>query len=449
MTRLAIVGSGYVGLVTGACLATTGVDVVCVDLDPGRVADIEAGVAPFHEPGLDALLARVAGHGLSATTDLAAAVRGADLIMLAVGTPSVDGAIDLTQVRDAADRIGRSLGSAADHPVVVVKSTVVPGTTRDVITPILEAASGRSAGHDFGVAVNPEFLTEGTAVDDFLHPDRIVIGADDAGSGGRVAALYGSFTDVPIIAVNTATAEMIKYASNTLLATLISFSNELADLGAAIGGVDTVEVMRGVHASRYLTASGDGNATGIGPPAPIASFLGAGTGYGGSCLPKDTAALIARGAELGRPMRVLRAVEAVNRERPEELVALVARAVESLAGARIAVLGLSFKPDTDDVRESPAFPVIRRLVERGASVVAHDPVAIEPARRLLAELPIGFEPDLAAALAEVDAAVIVTRWAEYERVPELIRTRRPPIPVIDGRRMLDPDSVERYSGIGR
>jgi UDPglucose 6-dehydrogenase/GDP-mannose 6-dehydrogenase len=444
VTRLAIVGAGYVGLVTGACLAEVGIDVVCVDLDPARVAGIVDGRAPFHEPGLDELLGRVAGQGLSATTDLAEAMAGADVVMLAVGTPSRDGAIDLTQVREAARLVGGLLDVAAPYPVVVIKSTVVPGTTRDVVTPVLEAASGRIAGRGFGVGVNPEFLTEGTAVLDFASPDRIVVGADDARSGDVIASLYGAFPGVPVIRVNTATAEMIKYASNTLLATLISFTNELANLGSAVGGVDTVEVMRGVHASRYLTvaASDDPRA------APITSFLHAGTGYGGSCLPKDTQALIARGAELGQPMPLLRAVEAVNHGQAEALVRLTEGAVGALAGARIAVLGLSFKPDTDDVRESPAFPVIRGLLERGATVVAHDPVAIEPARRVLGDAPVTYEPDLATAVSAADAVVIVTRWTDYEQVPALIDERSPAVPVIDGRRMLDVDSVERYSGIG-
>lgn len=444
--RLAIVGAGYVGLVTGACLARTGVEVVCVDLDPDRVAAIANGKSPFHEPGLDGLLARTAGHGLTATTDLAAAVQGADLVMLAVGTPSRDGAIDLTQIRKAARLVGELLHTAAAYPVVVVKSTVVPGTTRDVISPILEGASGKTAGRDFGVGVNPEFLTEGTAVDDFAQPDRIVVGADDERSGAIIATLYAAFPGVPMVHVNSATAEMIKYASNTLLATLISFSNELANLGAAVGGVDTVDVMRGVHTSRYLTTVVDDGST---AKAAITSFLGAGTGYGGSCLPKDTQALIARGAELGQPMRLLRAVEAVNRDQAGELVALVGRALGSLVGSRIAVLGLSFKPDTDDVRESPAFRIIPALIEQGASIIAHDPVAIEPARRALGDLPVRYEPDLAAALADADAAVIVTRWRHYERVPALIADRRPAVPIIDGRRMLDPQSVQRYSGIGR
>lgn len=445
MTRLAIVGAGYVGLVTGACLAEHGIEVVCVDLARERVAAINTGHAPFHEPGLDGLLGRTAGRGLTATTDPAAAIRGANVVMLAVGTPSRDGAIDLTQVREASRLVGATLATAASYPVVVVKSTVVPGTTRDVVTPILEAASGWTAGREFGVGVNPEFLTEGTAIDDFAHPDRIVVGAEDERSGDIVASLYAAFPGVPLIRVNTATAEMIKYASNTLLATLISFTNELANLGAAIGDVDTVEVMRGVHSSRYLTTLVDGTP----PRAAISSFLGAGTGYGGSCLPKDTQALIARGTELGQPMRVLRAVEAVNQSQADELVGLVADAVGDLDGARITVLGLAFKPDTDDVRESPAFRVIPALIERGAIVTAHDPVAIEPARRVLGEAAVRYEADLGTALDGAEAAVIVTRWSEYEAVPRLIAGRSPAVALVDGRRMLAPDSVERYSGIGR
>ena len=245
MTRLAIIGAGYVGLVTGACLAERGIEVVCVDLDPIRVDDINHGRAPFHEPGLDALLTRTAGHGLAATTDVTEAVRGADVIMLAVGTPSRDGRIDLGQIREAGRLVGELLHTAAAFPVVVVKSTVVPGTTRDVVIPVLEAASGKVAGRDFGVGVNPEFLSEGRAIEDFAKPDRVVVGAEDPRSSDIIASLYAAFPDVPMIRVNTATAEMIKYASNTLLSTLVSFTNEIANLGTAVGGVDTVEVMRG------------------------------------------------------------------------------------------------------------------------------------------------------------------------------------------------------------
>jgi UDPglucose 6-dehydrogenase len=442
--RVVIVGSGYVGLVTGACLASRGVDVVCVDLDPTRVAEIEAGRAPFHEPGLNDLLASAASR-LSATTSLEDAATGADVLMIAVGTPSRAGQIDLTMVNTASEAIGGVIGRAAAFPVVVVKSTVVPGTTRDVVMPILERASGRKAGQDFGVAVNPEFLTEGTAVADFLHPDRVVVGAEDARSSEIVAALYAGF-DVPIIQTNTATAEMIKYASNTLLSTLISLSNEIANLGSAVGGVDVADVMRGVHESRYLTLD-DGK--GERRTAPIAAFLKAGSGYGGSCLPKDTQALTGLGRLLGRPMPLLEAVETVNAAQPGVLVDLIERELGGVAGARIGVLGLAFKPDTDDVRASPAFPVIRAICARGATVAAHDPAAIEPARKDLADLPIRYEPDLKRLVGDVDALVLITSWADYELLPELLADMPTPPVVVDGRRLLAPDSVPRYAGIGR
>jgi UDPglucose 6-dehydrogenase len=443
--RVTVVGTGYVGLVSGASLAATGLDVWCVDQDPARVEAVRRGDAPFHEPSLDELLRRTLGRGLSVTTDLAEALQGATVVLVAVGTPTRDGQIDLSQVADACRQIGALLDLAGDFPVVVIKSTVVPGTTRSVVRPLLEEASGRAAGRDFGVAVNPEFLTEGTAVADFMEPDRIVIGADDQESGDIVAAMYRAFPETPLIVTNTATAEMIKYASNTLLATMISFSNEIANLGAAVGGIDVEEVMDGVHASRYLTDRG-------GPEpwtAPLAAFLRAGCGYGGSCLPKDTRALIALGESVGEPMPVLRAVQGTNDRQPARLVDLVERHVGSLAGARVAVLGLAFKPDTDDVRESPAFPVIHGLLERGAIVVAHDPVVAARTGEVLAGLPVRLAESLEAALVDVDAAVIVTRWAAYRDVPRLLADRDPQPAVVDGRRMLDPGSVRRYAGIGR
>lgn len=439
--RIAILGAGYVGLVTGACLATTGADVTCADTNAARTQAIMRMEAPFHELGLDQLLRRTVGAGLRATTDLEEAVRRADVVMIAVGTPTSEGRIDLTQVRDACQQIGPLLKLASDYPVVVVKSTVVPGTTDGIIVPLLEEASGLRVGRDFAVAVNPEFLTEGTAVDDFLRPDRIVIGALDDRAAGIVADLYRGLTGVRHVVTNPATAEMIKYASNTLLATLISFSNEIADLGAAVGGVDVEDVMRGVHSSRYLSLP-DGR------PAPIVEFLRAGCGYGGSCLPKDTRALVALGEDLGRPMMLLRAVDEVNRERPGVLVDIVERATEGLAGRRVAVLGLAFKPGTDDVRESPAFAVIDGLLARGARIVAHDPVAIDATRRTLGAVAVTYEPDLASALADVDAAVIVTSWPEYAGVPELLAAMpRPPV-IVDGRRMLDRGSVPHYEGVG-
>jgi UDPglucose 6-dehydrogenase len=442
--KVSIVGAGYVGLVSGACLADRGHSVVCIDSDAAKVAAIRRGEAPFWEPGLPDLLSHCVGRGLDATSDLASAVRDSDLTLIAVGTPFDGKSIDLSFVIGAAEQIGRALRTKRGRHTVVVKSTVVPGTTSNVVLPVLERESGRKAGRELGVGVNPEFLTEGEAVRDFLCPDRIVLGGHDADTLRALEELYASFVGVPVICTTPSTAELIKYASNALLAAMISFSNELANLATALGGVDIADVMRGVHASRYLTLE-DG-ASGL---APISSFLWAGCGFGGSCLPKDVAALRAHGEALGVPMRMLDAVLRVNEEQPARLVALLDKHFPSLRGVRVAVLGLAFKPNTDDVRHSPALPLIVELARRGADVVAWDPKAIEPSRRALAGTAVRFADSLAAALADADAAILVTRWADFEAVPELIRGRRPAVVLVDGRRMIDPAAVDTYEGIGR
>jgi UDPglucose 6-dehydrogenase/GDP-mannose 6-dehydrogenase len=442
--RVSVVGTGYVGLVTGVCLAEKGHDVVCVDVDAEKVACVNRGEAPIFERDLPALLARNAGRRLRATTDLAAAVRESEITLIAVGTPFDGVAIDLRFIEAVAREVGAALREKPAFHVVVVKSTVVPGTTDGVVRPILEAASGKRAGIDFGVGMNPEFLTEGEAVGDFLAPDRIVIGGGDARTLDAQAQLYACFPDVPLLRCNNATAEMIKYASNALLATLISFSNEVANLGAAIGGIDTVDVSRGLETSRYLAlpAGGDGRRV-----APIHSFLLAGCGFGGSCLPKDVAALAAEGRRRGVAMDLLDAVLRINSAQPAQVLRLVEKHFPDLRGVRVAVLGLAFRPDTDDLRESPAIPILAGLRARGARVSAFDPVAADAARaRFGDDLPL--HASLQDALARCDVAVLVTRWKEFEAIPDLIAGIDPQPLFVDGRRMLPPQRFERYEGIG-
>ncbi len=443
--RVSIIGAGYVGIVTGACLAEKGHSVVCVEVDASKVERIRRGEPPIHEDGLAELLRRHTGTTFRATTSLEEAVNDTDITLIAVGTPFDGKAIDLAFVLGAARQIGAVLAKKSKRHVVVVKSTVVPGTTDGPVREALEAASGKRAGEGFGLGTNPEFLTEGTAVADFMHPDRIVIGGIDASTLDALAQLYAGFHDVPVVRTNNSTAEMIKYASNSLLATMISFSNEIADLCSAIGGIDARDVMTGVHESAYL------NTTAQGQPrtrAPIASFLEAGCGFGGSCLPKDVSALVAHGTTHGVDMRVLRSVLDVNRERPGRVLESIKRQVPSLEGKAVAVLGLAFKPDTDDVRESPAFPIIERLLTAGATVTAYDPVATEPARRALAGKPVRYAESLQQALADADVVVLVTRWREFAAVPELLRKHKRAPLVFDGRRMLDKNAIDRYDGIG-
>jgi len=441
--RVAVVGTGYVGIVSAVGLAELGHVVTCIDIDEGKVAALNRGEPPVFERGLEPLLRRNLGTRLHATTDLAAAVQASELTLICVGTPSrPDGSIDVSYVQQAAEQIGRALAATDGFHAVVVKSTVVPGTSDRVVRPACERASGKQAGVDFGIGVNPEFLTEGQAVDDFMAPDRIVIGGDDR-TVAVLRDLYAGFEGVPVVQTNAPTAEMIKYASNAMLATAISFSNDLANLGSAIGGIDATEVMRGVHLSRYLTTR---LADGTSVTAPLSSFYEAGCGYGGSCLPKDVAALAARGREAGSPLTLLEAVAAINDGQPARLVGLLSRELGPLAGRRITVLGLAFKPDTDDVRSSPAFPVLRLLREAGAEVTAHDPVVRPEALNGLGE--ITYVADLADAVKQADAVVLVTRWDQYRRLPELIGELDPPPLLVDGRRMLDKTSVPAYTGIG-
>jgi UDPglucose 6-dehydrogenase/GDP-mannose 6-dehydrogenase len=441
--RVSIVGTGYVGLVSGVGLAEIGHQVTCVDVDPAKVEMIRSAKAPIHEPGLDELLARTSGTSLHATTDLRAAVLDSDLTMIAVGTPFDGERIDLSSIEAAAEQVGQALADKGSYHVVVVKSTVVPGTTRTVVLPILEKASGKSAGAGFGVGMNPEFLAEGSAVADFMAPDRIVFGGIDIRSQDALADLYAPFTGADTMRTDTDTAEMIKYAANSLLATLISFSNEVGNLCADVG-VDVVDALAGVHLDKRLSPIlGDGQRIRPG----LLAFLAAGCGFGGSCFPKDVKAFVAYGRSQGHPMPILDAVISTNRSQPERMLELLRRQVPELAGARIAVLGLAFKPDTDDIRESPSIPVARALVEAGAQVAAYDPEATENARAVLGD-SITYAGSLAEALDGAAAAVLMTRWAEFRALPELIAERGLDLAVIDGRRLLDKHSVPRYEGIG-
>jgi UDPglucose 6-dehydrogenase/GDP-mannose 6-dehydrogenase len=441
--KVSIIGTGYVGLVTGACLAEKGHRVTCVDIDPERVAALNRAQSPIFEAGLQELLRKHVGQRISATTDLPAAVLDSELTLIAVGTPFNGTEIDLTAVLSAARQIGAALARTQAYHLVVVKSTVVPGTTDRQVLPALQESSGKRAGVDFGVGMNPEFLSEGEAVNDFLVPDRIVLGGIDERSIAALEKLYEPFDgSVPRLRTNTATAEMIKYASNALLATLVSFSNELANAGAAIGGVDTVEVMRGVHLSQYFRGR-----TAEGLP-PITSFLKAGCGFGGSCLPKDVNALIAHGRAAGVPMPVLESVIRVNEAQPRKTVELLKKHWSDLRGVKLAVLGLSFKPETSDVRESPAFPILRELLQLGALVKAYDPVAMEEARKAFPDARVEYAESLTAAIDGVDAVIVVTPWEEFRRLPTLLNGRQTTTVFVDPRRAFDKHSMKNYEGVG-
>ena len=441
--RVSIVGTGYVGLVSGVGLASVGHDVTCVDVDQQKVDLINAGRAPIHEVGLEALLAQHIGKNLRATCDLEHAVLSTEFTLIAVGTPFEGDSIGLHYIKAAANQIGAVLATKPGYHVVVVKSTVTPGTTDSVVLPILEQASGKRAGLDFGVGMNPEFLREGDALHDFMHPDRIVLGGIDERTHDSLACLYARFASADIVRTSPRTAEMIKYAANSLLATLISFSNEIANLSAAIG-VDALDVMRGVHLDKRLAPIlPDGTRVW---PGSI-SYLEGGCGFGGSCFPKDVKALIAFGRDHGNPMQLLGSVMDVNNAQPGRMVELLLESMGSLAGVTVAVLGMAFKPGTDDIRESPSLPVTTELIARGARVTVYDPIANRAVMALLGD-QVQYAKDLPQAVREADAILLMTRWDEFLQVPALIRDRDPQPVVVDGRRMLPKDSISRYIGIG-
>jgi UDPglucose 6-dehydrogenase len=442
--RISIVGTGYVGLVTGVCLAHKGHRVVCVDIDEERVAGINRGEVPFHEPGLGELMQRTLGRGLRASTDLAEAVVRSDMTMIAVGTPYGGRRIDLRYVREASRAIGRALARKKTYHVVVVKSTVVPGTTEHVILPILERTSGKSAGKGFGLGMNPEFLSEGEAVTDCLRPDRIVLGGLDGRTLGWLERLYRPFKDAPVLRTDTSTAEMIKYTSNALLATLISFSNEIGAL-CEVNGTDCEDVMRGVHLSQYLSIRAP---RGGRIAAPIVGFLRAGCGFGGSCLPKDVNALVGQSRDVGAAMPMMRQVMRINDRQPRRMLDLLRRHFPSLADLEVAVLGLAFKPGTSDVRESPAIPIVESLLAAGARVRVYDPVAMPGAERAGMFKGATYTRTLRDAVGSVSAALLVTAWPEFRALERLPLLRRRSLVVVDGRRMLDKSRFQRYEGIG-
>lgn len=438
--KITIVGTGYVGLVTGVGLAAIGHTVTCVDYDERKVAVIATGKAPFYEPGLDELLAEQHASGrLQASSSLEESLRDADVSIIAVGTPSNETGIDLSYIRQAARAIGKQLPMIGRYHVVVVKSTVVPTTTDTVVREELEAISGMVSGRDFGLAMNPEFLSEGRAVEDFTKPDRIVIGASTAQASAVLAEMYAAF-DCPVLQTTPRNAEMVKYAANALQATLISFSNEIAGICESVSGLDEATVMRGVHLDKCWSAPGSNDKSRF---AGAVSYLRAGIGFGGSCFPKDLRALRAFARSKGADVPILNSVLQVNEERARRVVDLLAGQVGALYDKRIAVLGLAFKPETDDVRESPGVRISKLLLQRGADVVLHDPMVQVDAVRDQLGMSITQAHDVATAASGADAIVIATGWDAYRQLDwdDIAARMRSPI-VFDGRQVMSTDHHE-------
>ncbi len=438
--NVTVIGTGYVGLVAGACFADAGNQVLCLDLDAAKVAQLNAGGIPIYEPGLEAVVRRNREAGrLAFTTDAAASVAHGELQLIAVGTPpDEDGSADLQHVLAAARAVGRHMHG---YRVIVNKSTVPVGTADKVRAAIAEELAQRGAQHPFSVVSNPEFLKEGAAVDDFMRPDRIVIGADDARASELLRSLYAPFqrNHERILLMSVRSAELTKYAANAMLATRISFMNELANLAERLGA-DIEEVRKGIGSD----------------PRIGFDFLYAGAGFGGSCFPKDLKALLRAGDEAGQPLALLAAVEQVNEAQKHVLGAKIkARFGAGLAGKRIALWGLAFKANTDDMREASSRALIADLLAAGATVSAYDPVAGPEARKLYAQSAgVRIADSALAAVEGCDALAIVTEWREF-RSPDFAALRaKLATPVIfDGRNLYDPAMVKaqgfEYFPIGR
>jgi UDPglucose 6-dehydrogenase len=442
---VSIAGAGYVGLVTALCLADQGHRVSCVDIDEAKIARLTQGILPIYEAGLPDLLTRHLGKRFFPTTDLSEAVLASQLTMIAVGTPFENGAIDLRFIKEVAGAIGGVIARKESYHVVVVKSTVVPGTTDGLVRPILESSSGKSCGADFGLGMNPEFLREGEAVEDFQKPDRLVFGAVDARTLEVMADLYADFPNTRQIKTNNSTAEMIKYASNALLATLISYSNEIGNLCGEADDVDVMDVLSAVHLDKRLSPiAQDGTRT----VPPITSYLKAGCGFGGSCFPKDVRALVRWAEQHNRFAHLLTAVLKTNEQQPQEIMNLLKKHFPVMAGVQVAVLGLAFKAGTDDIRESPALRVICDLSAAGARVIAHDPAAIAPFSKALTTPGVRYVDSMADALVGAEAVVLLTAWPEYQQLPQMLLELGSIPLVIDGRRVLDKNHLSRYEGIG-
>ncbi|MFC0284632.1 UDP-glucose dehydrogenase family protein [Camelimonas abortus] len=432
--RVAMIGTGYVGLVSGTCFADFGHSVVCVDNDAGKIAGLRDGRLPIYEPGLAQLVTSNVRQGrLSFTTDLAGAVADAEVAFIAVGTPSRrgDGHADLTYVRQAAAEIARAIRG---YTVVVNKSTVPVGTGDEVERIIRETRPEA----EFSVVSNPEFLREGAAIEDFKRPDRIVIGVEDERAAEVMRDLYRPLflNQAPLVMTGRRTAELTKYAANAFLAMKITFINEVADLCEKVGA-NVQDVARGIGLDRRIGAK----------------FLHAGPGYGGSCFPKDTLAMVRTAQEYGSPLRLVETTVAVNDARKRAMAGrIIAACGGDVAGRRIAVLGLTFKPNTDDMRDAPSIVIIDELQKAGASIVAHDPEGMEQARQILRD--VAYAPDPYSCADGADALVIVTEWDAFRALDlrELRRRLRQPV-LVDLRNIYPPEDAAEagllYSSVGR
>lgn len=441
-TIISIVGMGYVGLVTGLCFSEKGYHVVGVDVDHDKVELINSGKTPFYEKGTMDLLEKHLNQCFFVTTDLEAAVKTSDITFITVGTPFDGKKIDLSFIKQAALQIGSALRSKEDYHLIVVKSTVTPGTTDDIVRLAIEKNSHKRLGKDFGLCMNPEFLREGQAIFDFLNPDRIVIGGTDSKSCDWLETIYRPFIGSNIIKTSNKTAELIKYVSNCLFATMISFGNEIANICSIVKETDVMDVMQGVFLDRRISVSPSQETVQPG----FVQYLKPGCGFGGSCFPKDVNALVAYAKERNISTLLLDAVLKVNSYQPLQMLRYLKKYYPVVMGVHVGVLGLSFKPDTDDIRCSPALIAIQALKSEGAVLYAYDPIV----KRLDNEIFQGvyWLENIEDMVNKVEAILIFTAWEEFKQLPTIVEQKKKQLIIIDGRRIINKQEIVNYDGIG-
>jgi len=440
MSRTLLIGGGHVGLVSAVCFADRGYDTILYERDVERAELIQAGRPPFFEPNLEGLLKKtIDGGKLQISTNLEEAISDSEIAFVAIGTPSrPNGSINLTSIETSSAELGEALRSKAGYCLIVMRTTVIPGTTENLVKPTLEKHSGKDAGEDFGLAMQPEFLREGSAIEDTLSPDRIVIGEYDKRSGDVLETFYLDFYKgraPPIIRMNLACAEMVKYASNAFLATKISFINQIANICEKIPGVDVARVADAMGLDKRIGGR----------------FLNAGAGFGGSCLGKDLSALIAFSKQFGCKPNLLEAVLDVNEKQALNIVESARQQLGDLVKKRIAILGLSFKPNTDDMRDAPSVRIVKRLLDEGASVVVYDPAAMKNASAIFKD-QVDYAKSGLECVSNADCAIIVTEWDEFRKFgPDDFKEKMRCAVLIDGRKIYDPLRFSKelnYVGIG-
>lgn len=441
-----IIGTGYVGLISGVCLASQGHEIICIDTNPKIIEKLNIGIPHIHEKGLEELLNKVIRKGLfRASLDLNEALDVSEVIMIAVGTPSFNGTINLQYIKKASRSIGEYMRMTKKKVSVIIKSTVIPGTTDTLVKNEIENSSGMKYP-EFGLGMNPEFLREGNAIEDFMSPDRIVLGYEDLDTLYLLEKLYESW-NIDKVKVNCRTAELIKYANNSMLALQISASNEIANLAASIGGIDSIEVFKAVHLDKRWNPI---NQNGVRANPAILDYMIPGCGFGGSCFPKDIEALVALGDFKKNEMKIMKSVLEVNYSQPHQVIKIIEKDIPNLKNKNALILGLAFKPDTDDVRESASSKIIKDLTDREVNVVAHDPIAINNFENNYKEISkkIKFTENWISSIKDVDIIIICTKWDDYMELKKLDLSDKI---IFDARRMFNFNDFENkgyYRSIG-